>query len=109
MKIVLESNPQFAYCLKSVLQQRNLYLLIKQTNQKQLYTEANNLPMDLLKQCRFYGVRLSQLADASGFTQSYVRQVLLNERNNPEIKQLAHAALNNRKEELLTALLKESA
>ena len=109
MKIVLESNPQFAYCLKSVLQQRNLYLLIKQTNQKQLYTEANNLPMNLLKQCQFYGVRLRQLADASGFTQSYVRQVLLNERNNPEIKQLAHAALHNRKEELPTALPKESA
>ena len=84
-------------------------MLTNETNQKQLYTEANNLPMDLLKQCRFYGVRLSQLADASGFTQSYVRQVLLNERRNDEIKQLAHAALHNRKEELLTALLKESA
>ena len=65
--------------------------------------------MNLLKQCQFYGVRLRQLADASGFTQSYVRQVLLNERRNDEIKQLAHTALHNSKEELLTALLKESA
>ena len=65
--------------------------------------------MNLLKQCQFYGVRVRQLAEASGFTQSYVRQVLLNERNNNEIKQLAHAALHNRKEELLPALLKESA
>ena len=65
--------------------------------------------MNLLKQCQFYGVRVRQLAEASGFTQSYVRQVLLNERRNDEIKRLAHAALHNRKEELLTALLKESA
>tara|TARA_R100000697_G_C5371868_1_gene177568 strand:+ start:331 stop:528 length:198 start_codon:yes stop_codon:yes gene_type:complete len=65
--------------------------------------------MDLLKQCRFFGVRMSDLAEASGYTTSYVRQVLLNERHNDEIKQLAHAALHNRKEELLTALLKESA
>jgi len=35
--------------------------------------------------------------------------VLLNERRNDEIKQLAHTALHNRKEELLNALLKESA
>ena len=65
--------------------------------------------MNLLKQCQFYGVRLRQLADASGFTQSYVRQVLLNERRNDEIIALAHTALHNRKEELLNALLKESA
>ena len=65
--------------------------------------------MNLLKQCQFYGVRVRQLAEASGVTQSYVRQVLLNERRNDEIKQLANAALHNRKEELLTALLRESA
>jgi transcriptional regulator with XRE-family HTH domain len=65
--------------------------------------------MNLLKQCQFYGVRLRQLADASGFTQSYVRQVLIGERTNSKIYSTTLLALHNRKEELLTALLKESA
>jgi hypothetical protein len=65
--------------------------------------------MNLLRQCQFYGVRLSKLAETTGFTQSYVRQVLLNERTNADIKQLATVALHNRKDELLQALLKESA
>ena len=65
--------------------------------------------MNLLKQCQFFGVKAGDLAEATGFTYTYVRQVLKGERRNDEIKQLAHTALHNRKEELLNALLKESA
>ena len=60
--------------------------------------------MNLLKQCQFYGIRLRQLADASGFTQSYVRQVLKGERRNELIETATQAALRNRKEELRQAL-----
>jgi hypothetical protein len=91
---------------KHVLKQCNHNLL---RNKAVIHGSNSFANMNLLKQCQFYGVRLRQLADASGFTQSYVRQVLLNERRNDEIKQLAHTALHNRKEELLNALLKESA
>jgi hypothetical protein len=65
--------------------------------------------MQLLKQCQFYGVRISELAEATGFTQQYVRQVLIGERTNDLIYSTTVAALRNRKNELLTALLKESA
>lgn len=65
--------------------------------------------MQLLKQCQFYGVRISELAEATGFTQQYVRQVLIGERTNDLIYSTTVTALRNRKNELLTALLKESA
>tara|TARA_R100000951_G_scaffold96131_1_gene85332 strand:- start:944 stop:1141 length:198 start_codon:yes stop_codon:yes gene_type:complete len=65
--------------------------------------------MNLQKQCQFYGVRMSELAEATGFTQQYVRQVLIGERTNEKIHCTTLLALHNRKEELLTALLKESA
>tara|TARA_Y100001938_G_C7766923_1_gene271311 strand:- start:211 stop:408 length:198 start_codon:yes stop_codon:yes gene_type:complete len=65
--------------------------------------------MNLQKQCQFYGVRICTLAEATGFTQQYVRQVLIGERNNDVIYSTTLLALHNRKEELLTALLKESA
>jgi transcriptional regulator with XRE-family HTH domain len=60
--------------------------------------------MNLLKQCRFYGVSLSQLAEATGFTYTYVRQVLKGERRNELIETATQAALRNRKEELRQAL-----
>ena len=65
--------------------------------------------MQLLKQCKFYGVRMTELAEATGFTPQYVRQVLIGERTNVQIASATHLALRNRKNELLTALLKESA
>tara|TARA_R100000773_G_C4210826_1_gene110463 strand:+ start:125 stop:322 length:198 start_codon:yes stop_codon:yes gene_type:complete len=65
--------------------------------------------MNLLTQCKFYGVKLVDIANETGFTSEYVRQVLLNHRRNTDIEQITLVALHNRKEELLTALLKESA
>ena len=65
--------------------------------------------MNLLKQCQFFGVKAGDLADATGFTYTYVRQVLKGERRNELIETATQAALRNRKNELLTALLKESA
>ena len=65
--------------------------------------------MQLLKQCQFYGVRMTELAEATGFTPQYVRQVLIGERTNDLICSATVTALRNRKNELLTALLKESA
>ena len=65
--------------------------------------------MNLLMECRFYGVRLSQVAELTGFTTSYVRQVLLRERHNEDITGLTIVALKNRKQELLNELLRESA
>jgi hypothetical protein len=60
--------------------------------------------MDLLKQCQFFGVKAGELADATGFTYTYVRQVLKGERRNELIETTTKAALRNRKEELRQAL-----
>ena len=65
--------------------------------------------MNLLTQCKFYGVKLIDIAKETGFTSEYVRMVLLNHRSNNLIRQVTLTALHNRKQELLTALLKESA
>jgi len=65
--------------------------------------------MNLLTQCKFYGVKLVDIAKETGFTSEYVRMVLLNHRSNNDIEQLTLVALHNRKQELLTELLKESA
>ena len=65
--------------------------------------------MNLLKQCQFFGVKAGHLAEATGFSYAYVRQVLKGERTNDLIYSATVAALRNRKNELLTALLKESA
>ena len=64
--------------------------------------------MNLLTQCKFYGVKLVDIANETGFTSEYVRMVLLNHRSNNLIQQVTLTALHNRKE-LLTELLKESA
>ena len=65
--------------------------------------------MNLLERCKFFGVKAGELADATGFTYTYVRQVLKGERRNELIEKTTVEALHNRKEELLNALLKESA
>ena len=65
--------------------------------------------MNLLTQCKFYGVKLVDIANETGFTSEYVRMVLSNHRRNTDIQQVTLTALHNRKEELLTELLKESA
>ena len=70
---------------------------------------SKNWAMNLLTQCKFYGVKLVDIANETGFTSEYVRMVLLNHRSNNLIQQVTLTALHNRKEELLTALLKESA
>lgn len=73
------------------------------------YHKAPLIPMNLLNQMKFYSVRFNDVVDASGFSQSYVSQVLKGERYNQQITALAELALHNRKDELLAALLKESA
>ena len=60
--------------------------------------------MDLMSQCRFFGVKAGELAEATGFTYTYVRQVLKGERRNELIETATQAALRNRKEELRQAL-----
>ena len=65
--------------------------------------------MNLLTQCKFYGVKLVDIANETGFTSEYVRMVLSNHRRNTDIQQVTLTALHNRKEELLPELLKESA
>ena len=60
--------------------------------------------MNLLKQCQFFGVKAGDLAEATGFTYTYVRQVLKGERRNELIETATQAALSNRKEELRQAL-----
>ena len=70
---------------------------------------SKNWAMNLLTQCKFYGVKLVDIANETGFTSEYVRMVLSNHRRNTDIQQVTLTALHNRKEELLTELLKESA
>jgi len=65
--------------------------------------------MNLLKQMKFFSVPQTAVINASGYSQSYVTQVLKGERYNEKIEIIAKTALRNRKEELLTELLKESA
>ena len=70
---------------------------------------SKNWAMNLSTQCKFYGVKIKDIAVETGFTPVYVSQVLKNHRRNTDIEQITLIALHNRKEELLTALLKESA
>lgn len=65
--------------------------------------------MNLLKQMKFFSVPQTAVIHASGYSQSYVTQVLKGERYNEKIVLIAKTALRNRKQELLTELLKESA
>ena len=65
--------------------------------------------MNLSTQCKFYGVKIKDIAVETGFTSVYVSQVLNNQRRNTDIEQITLVALHNRKEELLAELLKESA
>jgi len=65
--------------------------------------------MNLLREMKFFSVPQIAVCNATGYSQSYVNQVLKGERYNEKIVLIAKTALRNRKEELLTELLKETA
>ena len=70
---------------------------------------SKNWAMNLSTQCKFYGVKIKDIAVETGFTPVYVSLVLKNLRRNTDIERMTLTALHNRKEELLSELLKESA